>query len=82
MVRGQHGLEADHSGQRSASLLQLAWSGLRYKVGHSEMLRQRELARARPGPRFDLRDFNQAVVDGGNAPLDVLAGNVKRYMTS
>ena len=51
-----------------------------YKLGHSEMLRQRELARTRLGPRFDLRDFNQAIVDGGNAPLDVLAGNVGRYI--
>ena len=51
-----------------------------YKVGHSEILRQRELARTRLGPRFDLRDFDQAVVDGGNAPLDVMAGNVSRYV--
>ena len=59
-----------------------AWPGqaCAYKVGHTEMLRQRELARARLGPRFDLRDFNQAVVDGGNAPLDVLAANVARYV--
>ena len=51
-----------------------------YKVGHSEILRQRALARTRLGPRFDLRDFDQAVVDGGNAPLDVMAGNVSRYV--
>ena len=51
-----------------------------YKIGHSEILRQRELARTRLGPRFDLRDFDQAVVDGGNAPLDVMAGNVARYI--
>ena len=59
-----------------------SWPGqaCAYKVGHSEMLRQRELARTRLGPRFDLRDFDQAVVDGGNAPLDVLAGNVGRYI--
>ena len=51
-----------------------------YKIGHSEILRQREIARARLGPRFDLRDFDQAVVDGGNVPLDVLAENVARYV--
>ena len=51
-----------------------------YKVGHSEILRQREIARARLGPRFDLRDFDQAVVDGGNVPLDVLADTVSRYV--
>ena len=51
-----------------------------YKVGHSEILRQREIARTRLGRRFDLRDFDQAVVDGGNVPLDVLAQNVARYV--
>ncbi len=51
-----------------------------YKIGHSEMLRQRERAKAALGARFDLRDFNQAVVDGGNVPLDVLAENVARYI--
>jgi uncharacterized protein (DUF885 family) len=59
-----------------------AWPGqaCAYKVGHSEILRQRDLARQRLGPRFDLRDFDQAVVDGGNAPLDVMAANVQRYV--
>jgi uncharacterized protein (DUF885 family) len=59
-----------------------AWPGQAcgYKMGHSEILRLREMARTRLGPRFDLRDFDQAVVDGGNVPLDVLAGNVARYV--
>jgi uncharacterized protein (DUF885 family) len=29
-----------------------------------------------------LRKFNDAVVKGGNAPLDVLARNVDRYVAS
>ena len=59
-----------------------AWPGqaCAYKTGHSEMLRLREMAKSRLGPRYDLRDFDQSVVDGGNAPLDVLAGNVGRYI--
>ena len=59
-----------------------SWPGqaCSYKLGHSEIMRLRELARTRLGPRFDVRDFNQAIVDGGNAPLDVLAGNVERYV--
>jgi len=52
-----------------------------YKVGHSEILRQRARAQAAMGARFDIRDFNQAVVDGGNVPLDVLAENVGRHIT-
>jgi uncharacterized protein (DUF885 family) len=52
-----------------------------YKIGHSEILRLREGARTALGERFDLRDFNQAVIDGGNIPLGVMAGIVDRYVT-
>jgi len=51
-----------------------------YKVGHSEMVRQRGRAQQALGPAYDLRQFNDAVVKGGNAPLDVLAKNVDRYI--
>lgn len=51
-----------------------------YKMGHGEILAQRARAQAALGARFDLRDFNQAVVDGGNVPLDVLGENVGRYI--
>jgi uncharacterized protein (DUF885 family) len=47
-----------------------------YKVGHSEINRQRYRAKAALGERFDLRRFNDTVVQGGNVPLDVLALNV------
>jgi uncharacterized protein (DUF885 family) len=53
-----------------------------YKVGHSEMVRQRGLAQTALGAAYDLRKFNDAVVKGGNAPLDVLARNVDRYIAS
>ncbi|HUQ13665.1 MAG TPA: DUF885 domain-containing protein, partial [Novosphingobium sp.] len=61
-----------------------AWPGqaCSYKIGHTEMLRQRERARAALGAAYDLRDFDQAVVEGGNVPLDVLARNVDRYIAS
>ncbi len=51
-----------------------------YKVGHSEIVRQRGLAQAALGSRYDLRDFNGTVVRGGNVPLDVLAKNVAEYV--
>ena len=52
-----------------------------YKVGHSEIVRQRDLAKAALGARYDLRDFDDTVVKGGNVPLDVLARNVADYVT-
>nr|WP_243853734.1 DUF885 domain-containing protein [Sphingopyxis panaciterrae] len=51
-----------------------------YKVGHSEIVRQRGRARTALGAKYDLRDFDNVVVDGGNVPLDVLAKNVDDYI--
>lgn len=44
-----------------------------YKIGHLEFLRLRDVARAKLGPRFDLRGFHDAVLEGGAMPLEVLA---------
>ena len=51
-----------------------------YEVGHQEIDRQRTRARTALGARYDLRDFNDTVVKGGNVPLDVLAKNVDQYI--
>jgi uncharacterized protein (DUF885 family) len=51
-----------------------------YLVGQTEILDLRARARQQLGAKYDLRDFDQAVVDGGNVPLDVLGRNVDRYI--
>jgi uncharacterized protein (DUF885 family) len=53
-----------------------------YKVGHIEILRQRARAQAELGARYDLRHFDDAVVRGGNVPLDVLARNIGDYIVT
>jgi len=53
-----------------------------YKVGHSEINRQRERAMTALGSKFDLKAFDDTVVLGGNVPLDVLAKNVDEYIRS
>ncbi len=53
-----------------------------YKVGHTEINRQRDRAKAALAARFDLKAFNDTVVLGGNVPLDVLAKNVDEYVRS
>ena len=60
-----------------------AWPGQAcgYKVGHSTIVSLRDKARAELGPKFDLRQFDDAVVMGGNVPMDVLAKNVVEYIT-
>lgn len=51
-----------------------------YKVGHSEINRQREKAQTALGAKYDLKAFDDTVVLGGNVPLDVLAKNVDEYI--
>jgi len=51
-----------------------------YKVGHSEINRQRAKAQAALGPRYEIKAFDDAVVLGGNVPMDVLAKNVDDYI--
>lgn len=51
-----------------------------YKMGHSQIVSQRARAQAALGTAYDLRDYDQAVVDGGNVPLDVLARNIDAYI--
>jgi uncharacterized protein (DUF885 family) len=61
-----------------------SWPGqaLGYEMGHQEIVRQRSRAQAELGGRYDLRDFNDAVVKGGNVPMDVLAKNVSDYVAT
>ena len=51
-----------------------------YKVGHSEINRQRDKAKAALGVTYDLKAFDDVVVLGGNVPLDVLGKNVDEYI--
>jgi uncharacterized protein (DUF885 family) len=51
-----------------------------YEVGHSTIDTLRDRAKAELGPKYDLRAFDDAVVLGGNVPMDVLANNVDDYI--
>ena len=51
-----------------------------YKVGHTEINRQRQKAEAALGSAYDLKAFNDTVVLGGNVPVDVLGRNVDEYI--
>ena len=76
-VNGSNELEVASEVDRYCS-----WPGQAcgYKVGHSEINRQRERAKAALGQRYDLKAFDDALVLGGNVPLDVLAKNVDEYI--
>ncbi len=51
-----------------------------YKVGHTEIVRLRQKAKVALGPKFDLRDFDDAVVTTGGTPLSVLESVIDRYV--
>jgi uncharacterized protein (DUF885 family) len=53
-----------------------------YKMGHNEILRNRERAKAALGSRFDLASFNDAILKSGGVPLAVLPTVVDQYVAS
>jgi uncharacterized protein (DUF885 family) len=50
-----------------------------YKVGHLEINRLRDKAKVALGTRYDLRQFDDAVVRGGNVPLTLLATVIDQF---
>ena len=61
-----------------------SWPGqaCAYKVGHSEINRLRDGARAALGPRYDRRAFNDAVLAAGPVPLTVLGRAVGAHVAA
>jgi uncharacterized protein (DUF885 family) len=53
-----------------------------YKVGHTEILRLRAKAFAQLGARFDVRDFDDAIVQTGGVPLTVLETAIDAYVAA
>lgn len=50
-----------------------------YSIGKLEILRLRDEAKAKMGPKFDIKGFHDAVLKSGAVPLDVLGENVKGW---
>lgn len=53
-----------------------------YMVGQLKIAELRARAERELGPRFDIRDFHEAVLDQGALPLDVLEAQVGRYIAA
>jgi uncharacterized protein (DUF885 family) len=53
-----------------------------YKIGHTEINRMRERAKQKLGARYDLRAFNDLIVETGAVPITVLDGVVDNWASS
>ena len=54
-----------------------------YQVGMLKMLEPRdERARQQLGPKFDLRDFHDVVLQNGTLPLEILEQVVNDYIAA
>jgi uncharacterized protein (DUF885 family) len=51
-----------------------------YKVGHNEIVRLRDKAKATMGAKFDPAKFNDALVQTGGVPLSLVEGVVDRMI--
>lgn len=62
----------------------IAWpaQALAYKLGQLEILKLREEAKTRLGPKFDLRAFHDEIVGNGPLPLDVLDQQVEAWIAA
>ncbi len=60
----------------------ISWPGqaTAYKMGELKIRALRRTAEDQLGPKFDVREFHDAVLAGGAIPLDVLEENVKAYI--
>ena len=54
---------------------------LAYKVGQLRISALRKMAQEALGSRFDLRDFNDAVLSTGSVPLDALQARIQVWVT-
>jgi len=62
----------------------IAWpaQALGYKIGQLKILELRERAKQQLGPHFDIRHFNDEILNAGSLPLDMLEQHVDRWISS
>jgi uncharacterized protein (DUF885 family) len=62
----------------------ISWPGQApsYMIGRTEIMNLRAMARERLGPRFDIRQFHDRVLENGTATLPMLRANITRWVNA
>jgi uncharacterized protein (DUF885 family) len=62
----------------------ISWpaQALSYKMGQLKIVELRKKAEATLGPKFDVREFHDAVLRDGSLPLELLDEEVGKYIAS
>ena len=81
-LSGIEGDSADYAGQEIERYAVNPGQACSYMVGKVTILRLRAKARAALGPRFDIRQFHDAVLLAGSMPLTVLENVVDSYIAA
>ncbi|MFZ0951457.1 MAG: DUF885 domain-containing protein [Candidatus Sulfotelmatobacter sp.] len=60
----------------------IAWpaQALSYKLGQLKIRELRERAKKELGPKFDIREFHDEMLDGGTLPLDLLEARTDKWI--
>src|SRR5882762_356370 len=60
----------------------ISWPGqaLSYKLGQLKIIELRKKAEQQMGAKFDVRDFHDVVLRDGSLPLELLQGQVEKYI--
>jgi uncharacterized protein (DUF885 family) len=62
----------------------IAWpaQACSYKIGQLKFLELRERARKELGPKFDIRNFHDEMLNGGSMPLDLLEARTEKWIAA
>jgi prolyl oligopeptidase len=62
----------------------ISWpaQALSYKMGQLKIVELRRKAEQELGPKFDVRDFHDAVLSDGSLPLELLQARVEKYIAA
>jgi uncharacterized protein (DUF885 family) len=76
----------EHAPQQSLAEIDryISWPGqaLSYKMGQLEIMKLRNEAQLKLGPKFDIRDFHDVILRDGALPLELLDEQGRKYINS